>query len=168
MHEYQETRLAPGIWRISNARNSKSSTRIAKLGELTDVFPYAHMAGAEPELATFLNAKLKSYLSRTFSYNKTTGALTYTLPSACDIASDIMKFLALSEEDKEKEISKVQKKCFNVTPDGTVVDGHGSRIFPKGTPEATAAKIREVQNQLEGLHETLGAQLLLRIENERL
>jgi hypothetical protein len=149
--------LSDGIWLVK--REQKSQQRIAKLGELKDIFPYAHMAQDVDILATYLRALFSKYVDDTIRVSAK-GCINYSFPSAHDMAQDVLKFLSLSEKSREKHILEIIKECKYIDYEGTVRNLNGDIAHKQYTAEAAAYRVQQLKDQLAKAEKDLGRRLL--------
>lgn len=141
-----KSRLSEGIWLVKD--NGNSSQQIAKLGDLIDAFPYAQMAIDIDVLANFIRTKFNQYFSDSLQLTKD-GGIRYYLPSVTDMAKDILKFLSLPKEQKEKTIKDLSNKIRRLDKKGNVLDDSGNIIHKSYTAEAILYKIEELKKEIK-------------------
>jgi hypothetical protein len=78
------------------------------------------------QLASFLTHKVREYISNTIKITK--DGYMYSFPCSSDMAKDIIKFLAMTPEERNAEIEKSIEKNVNIDWEGNLRDGHGKRI----------------------------------------
>jgi len=140
-----------GVWHIKKNGYSK----IAGPTDTFDPAIYAKMAPDLDTLASFLSAKTKQYFSESVQFT-VNGGMKYQLPSSFNMAEDILRFLSLSEKDKQKEIRVVQSKNIHVDAEGNIRDHTGNVVFTRHSKEAIAVKIEELKKDLDYCERMLG------------
>lgn len=154
MKENEETQTwLPGVWLVD--ADGKGKHHIANADEIKGVVDYAKMAKDDYKLATFIRVKFQSYISNTIKVEPN-GTINYALPSAVQIAQDVLKFLAMDSDERRSSINKAIKTNTNFDSEGNVLDANGTIIHHAFSKEATACKIQELQKQIEDYTRLLG------------
>ncbi len=149
--------LSDGIYLVETGGSSYQ--RIAKLCTLTKNFPFAQMAKVIPELATYLRAKSLEIMGSTLRMNAD-GSWQYTFPSTTAIASDIIKFLAMDKDGRQRAIDMAVAWNTHLSSEGHVVDGNGKIIYTKYDKEAYAIKLRDLRKQVKEYERILTDKLI--------
>jgi hypothetical protein len=104
-------------------RKTASSQYIAKVGELRDNVSYGQLIRDTESVSSFIRAKVSEYFGETFVLQPE-GNFRYTLPSATDMAHDILKFISMSKDDRIAAIRASFLKSKHIDNDGNVIDGN--------------------------------------------
>ena len=75
-------------------------------------------------------------------------------------SNDILKFLAMNEEDRLAYINKSYKKIKRINSDGDVTDLNGNIIYHRYSKESVAFKILELKKEINKQEHLLGDKLI--------
>lgn len=89
-----------GIFLVWSNKEKSGCECILQVGELPKLYPFANMAIAREDLATFMYHWRVEQAEKTGKYDKNGKLLEYAIPSDMDFAGDILKFLAALSEKK--------------------------------------------------------------------
>jgi len=136
-----------------------SYQRVAKLTDLKENFPYALMAKDVPELASYIGAKSLEEISGSLIMYPD-GHFQYSLPSHSDIAENILKFLAMSSDERKRTIEKARTANTHINSEGAVVDKYGDMVYSKYSKEAFAAKLTQLRKEVAEYERILEQRLI--------
>ena len=137
--------LSDGIWLVDKKTNS--TQMIAKIGDIENTWKYGQMAAHAHHLPNFIRAKINEYFNDTFQC-QADGSFRYCMPSAHDMAKDILMFLSMNEDERREAIKKTFRKVSHISSDGHVVDGNGDIIYNKVSKEKLAFEIKKLKEDL--------------------
>lgn len=149
--------LTDGIYLVETGGSSYQ--RVARLCTLKKTFPFAQMAKEAPELATYLRVKALEIIGSTLRMNND-GSWTYTIPSTAALASDILTFLAMDKDERQRAIQKAASETTKLDSDGNVVDDLGKRLYTKYSKEAFAVKLRQLKKQVKEYERILADKMI--------
>lgn len=144
---------ADGVWLVQ--KEGRSKTHILKLGELSELYPYASMVLDLDDLATFLNlTSLKENIRtlRRVGENE----FYYSYHSNFELAKEIFKFLSLSEEERKEQLKNLSQQpnleTFENNGYGLLLNGRRVKFDKKSLKEAKRKleeKVKELERILE-------------------
>lgn len=150
---YESPRLyADGVWLVTNQTNA--AQRILKLGELTELYPYAQMAQDKDELANYIFQKTTQWFNETLKVYPD-GTIQYQTPPAAEIAESVLKFLAMSKKEREEEMSKSTSENKHIDGNGNVVDGLGRIVYRQFSKEKLQFEKEKLEKDLEYINQHL-------------
>jgi hypothetical protein len=145
--------LSDGVWLVDHKTTKKQY--IAKVGELRDNVSYGQLVKDTESISSFIRAKVSEYFGETFKLQPD-GNFRYALPSATDMAYDILKFISMSKEDRGDAIRASILKSKHIDKDGNVVDDNYNIVYQKHSKEAVAFEISELKKRIDTLEILLG------------
>lgn len=119
--------LSNGVWLVTDTPHCHSNQLIFKLGEVPTLYPYAQMALDGDDLAAFLAQWRDAKVSETI-VRGADGSVTYTLGSCSEQAQAILRYLAMSPDERKAEVERLVKAALYIDRDSDVRDGRGEYI----------------------------------------
>ena len=149
--------IADGMYLVT--QHGRAYQRVMKLNDLKDTYPYSAMAKDIPELAGFLRAHGADAIGGTLQM-RPEGSYQYQFPANQDMAEHILKFLAMTTEERKEVLKKMYENNHHLDREGNVVDLHSNIVFTKYSKEAYAAKLEDLRKQVAEYERVLGKRLL--------
>lgn len=143
---------ADGVWLVQN--NGDSKKLILKLGELTELYPFAQMMQDHDLFARWLTCMGASQIFGSLEAKFDGSGITYEFESSSDAGNRIMRFLSLSPE-QQKDAIKLLEQEPHVDYEGAVRDKAGRLIYSKWSAIAIELQIVEKEKEIANLKKQL-------------
>ena len=150
---YETPRLySDGVWLVSN--DGCSHQCILKLGELKELYPFAQMMQESDKLAGFLTRLGMDRIGGSLKKDKD-GNISYSFGAAAETAKEILKFLAMTGEEKEEYLEVLNKNDYHINSDGCLMRGWQRVTTNPHDVRLIKQKIKEREEEIKQLKELL-------------